>query len=716
MAGFRNSIEKDSRKRAKVTDAPLDFDSIDEFLIDMRKNYNAARTQDNHNELAGRDDAGFVIGVTQWDPDVERKRRAKNKPVLTFNRLMAFISQVVNNRLMNETEIRVFPDKSGTKEVAELREAIIRSIFKNSNADYARDEASKYQVIGGQGGYCLSIDYTSDDVFEQEMRIKDIADPYSIALDPLSSEPTGADAEWGFVADDLPTSLFKKRYPWARDNSFGSTLEYDSVIPWYGEETTRVVAYWRMVTEGYKILVMLQDGTTQDVTDMEEFQWRPYVAMKKDGTPYVRKVPKRFAQMYLCAGNDILEGPYNSPFSSIPIYRVSGWEVTDGRRRYRWGLTRFLKDPMRLHNYWRSVQAEMLIATPRNKWLTTQAAIKGHEAKWRMAATSDDPFLYYNDGEMAPVHIPPPSLDPALMSEAQQTTQDLRDISNIHEAAMGAPSNEVSGVAVRARQNVSDVGTFIYRDRLRMADERCARNINEGIPYYYDTVRTMAIIGRDNKQQIVTINSSEETDITLGRYGLTVSVGPSTVTKRQLAAEQMTSVMNAIGPAAEMYMDLFAEAQDFPQADEFAKRARYKLVQSGMIPPDELTPQEQQMLQGAQQAQNMQQQLTAANAQAEVQSKHASANLSLAKAQQAKAAAYKAILDAQARSEDVAGKNSERGFNSVMAALDQHASLQQEDRQFMLDATSKNQQPEPTWPGNQADRAAAQPNNGGEMQ
>jgi hypothetical protein len=171
---------------------------------------------------------------------------------------------------------------------------------------------------------------------------------------------------------------------------------------------------------------------------------------------------------------------------------------------------RFLKDPQRLHNYWRSTVAEQLVAAPRNKWLTTPDAVKGHEPKWRRAPVADDPFLYYNDGETAPVHIPPPGIDAALVNEAGMATQDLKDISNLHEAAMGMPSNEVSKVAIQQRQMVSDVGTYIYVDRRRMADQRCAKNIDELVPFIYDTKRTIAVIGRDDKTIMQTINDPSQ--------------------------------------------------------------------------------------------------------------------------------------------------------------------------------------------------------------
>lgn len=681
MAGYTDVIGLDPRA-AKRVKTPKGYDSDQSFLLEMRNRHTDGRSVDNHNELAGRDDAKFVIGQ-QWDPVVEKKRRAAFKPVLTVNRLVAFIAQVVNNRLMNETEIRVLPDKDGTKEIAELREGLIRSIYKNSSADLARDEALKYQVIGGQGAFCLAIDYANDDVFEQQINIKHIADPYAIVLDPLHTEPSGGDANWGFVEDDIPRKLFMQRWPWASVVSFSD--DFDSVVSnaWITEDTVRIVAYWQMVTEGFKFLALYEDGTVHDVTDKEEWEYINVTAKKKDGSPYVRKVPNRFARMYLCSGIDILEGPFDYPISSIPIYKVPGWEVSDGTQVYRWGLTRFLKDPQRLHNYWRSVLAEQLVAAPRNKWLTTAEAVKGHEAVWRASPNSDNPFLFYNDGETAPVHIPPPGIDAALLNEAGMATQDIRDVSNIHEASLGMQSNEVSGKAIQARQMVSDVGTFIYHDRLRLADERCAKNINELIPYIYDTQRMVTIIGRDNKAVMKVINDPTDpnSDICAGKYAVTVTVGPATVTKRALAAEQMMAFVNAVPQAAEKVMHLVAEAQDWPKAQEFARIFKMGLP-PGVIPEDELTPEMKAAQQQAGELAQAQAALEQKTAEADIAKKQADANLAVARASQAEAAAYKAVMDAQARMKDANSKVEDRDFRQVLDSLDQHNQIASEDRAF----------------------------------
>lgn len=692
MAGIRDNLaQQDFEPVNRSIRTPPGFDDEDGFLEDMRAKYEWGYGFNEHNIIAGKEDAKFTVG-NQWDPVVEQRRKDAKKPVLTFNRLVAFMAQLVGNRLMNETEIRVFPDKAGTKEIAIIREGLIRSIFKNSNADFARDEAGKYQVVCGEGYFSLAMEYSSDDVFEQEIKINAVVDPYSVVVDPLSIEPSGEDAQWGFIGDDIPQQEFKRRWPWAAEVGFLGEKRWNQSGFWLSEDTVRIVSYWRMVTEGTKTLALYQDGTVHDVTEMEEFEYFPFVETRSDGSPFTRDVPNRFAQLYICSGNNILEGPHDYPVSSIPIYRVPGWELNDGEKTHRWGLIRFLKDPQRLHNYWRSTVAEQLVAAPRNKWLTTPDAVKGHEAKWRRAPTSDDPFLYFNDGETVPQHIPPPGIDAALVNEAAISTQDMKDISNIHEAALGMPSNEVSKVAIQQRQMVSDVGSYIYADRRRIADRRCAKNINELISYIYDTKRTITVIGRDDKTEVRIINdpSDPNSDVTIGKYGLTVDIGPTSETKRTLANEQMMSFVNAMPQSAAVVMDLVAEAQDWPKSGEFAKRFKMQLP-IGTIPEDEMTPEMKAMQSQNAQVTQAQMERDAALQEADTQKKLADAANAEARARLAQAQAYKAIMDAQSRARDVASKDDDRDlkadaqeFDQIVGLVEDHNELQAEDRDFDL--------------------------------
>lgn len=665
---------------------PEGYDSHDAFLNEMRVQYDAGVSFDQFNIDAGREDAKFVAG-DQWDDWVEQRRRNLNKPVLTFNYLVAFVAQLVGNKLLNETEIKVFPDKGGTKEIAEIREGIIRFIYKNSSADLARDEAQKYQVIGGRGVFCLVAEYNDNDVFAQDLKLKQVQDPYSVVADPMSIDPTWGDANWIFVSEDVTAKEFKRRWPKAAPVDFGlNARTWDKWGYWAQEDVVRIVSYWRMVTEGTKVLALMEDGTQQDISEYEEFEY-PYLGIavnETTGEPYIREVPNTFAQLYVCSGNQILEGPFNYYCSSIPVFAVVGWQINDGERNNRFGLIRFMKDPIRLSNYFRSVQAEALVAAPRNKFLVDPNAVKGYEKQWRESPTSDDPFLPYHSDLPIPQPMPPPQIDQGLMAQLEMLRNDLREITNMHEASFGQQSNEVSGRALQQRQNMSDLGSMIYLDRQRMADERCATLLNELIPHYYDSRRIVTIMGADGKSAQVEINTArgnQQTDVTLGKYGITVTTGPATATKRQQAVESIMAFVNAAPETMGIVLDLLVEKMDWPGAEEVAARLRTQLP-PGMVPQDEMTPEQQQAQ--AQQAQiaQMQMQLAQAQQEADTQKTLAQAKQAEASAQSALASAYKAVMDANSRAKDVESKDAERDTYAVMDVLDQHNKLAHEDRSF----------------------------------
>jgi hypothetical protein len=663
--------EKTDLKARKRPAVPDGYESEEDFLKEMRELYDFAADADQHNREAALQDIEFTYGE-QWDQTVRNRREKARKPCLTINRLPAYVGQVVNNRLLNETEIRVYPDKGGTKPIAEVRQGIIKSIFKNSDADFARDEANKYQVIAGLGWFHMDVDYAADDVFEQDIKIKGVADPMSVLIDEMSVEPTGADAQHGWISDIIPIATFKKRYPWASQTDFPSTYTIRNV-EWFTAEGVRVVTYWRMVEKGMKTLALMTDGTTQEIDDdaLELMLSLGAIATRSDGSPYVREVPRRCARKYICSGANILEGPYDLPVSSLPIFKVPGWELRNGDKVYRWGLVRMMKDPQRLHNYQRSLRAEAMTAAPRNKWVATKDAVSGYEKDWRNSHLSDDPLLMFNAEGGEPKRIAPPPVDSALLLESEASSQDMRDVSNIHEATLGIKSNEVSGKALQERQAAADLGSYHYRDRMRMADERCAKLCNELIPTVYDTQRLIVVMGTDNKAVELVINdpSRPETDVTLGKYGVSVSTGPSTITKRALAAEQMMAFVNAVPESAAMVMDLVAEAQDWPVADQFAQRFRQNLP-AGMVPEDEMTPQMKAAQAQMQQKQQIAEQIGAAKEVAEIKKIEAQAVELLARAEHLQAQAAAELSNAKARQDDVAGKNLERDFSARLSVVE----------------------------------------------
>jgi len=651
----RNSkrSEKKARNVSKKKYIPDGFDTEQEFLENMRKGFSVDISADEGNRQAALEDSLFVAGE-QWDDTIKARRIREKKPVLTINRLPAFIGQLVGNRRMNETQIRVTPDVGGNKDVAHLRQGIIRSIEKTSRADRAYNNAFQNAAICGIGNFGLAVEYAFDDVFERDARIYEIPNPLAVVWDANSVEPTGADAERAYIIEEVDQADFEKVYK----NKETGDLEYDSGISqnigdgWYEEGKIRVVHYWQMEYEE-RTLVLMLNGDVVDVTDMRGSELREIfenmVLDEDTNEPYMRKTLRSKAVCHICTGNSILEGPIELPIKRLPVFRVPGWEIDTAYSRQRFGVVRFAKDPQRMHNYWRSVIVEKLMLTPKAPWVASDAAVEGREKEWRNAHLSNDTLLVYNGSAgQAPTRTAPAQVESALIQEAGMAAQDMKDVTNIHEASLGMTSNEVSGKAILARQKMGEIGSVIYLDNLDMAIEECGRVLNDLIPVLYDTPRVVKIIDVDEfgseQEKLAVINgeTEEEPDVTVGKYTVTVHTGPSQVTRRLEASEGMLNMVNAMPDLMQVAAPEIVEAQDWPGAGKIAKRLKAKL---GMTDPEDMTPEEQQAAAAAQEAQKRQEQMQEAAFMAELAEKQAKTAEANARAEKARAEVRKMVMD-----------------------------------------------------------------------
>lgn len=620
----RFSAKDLSRFMAEKKIKPPD-DYVDEwdFLSAMRRMFQLDIDADKQNREAALDDSRFFVGY-QWPDHLRQKRDRGRKPVLTFNRLVAFVAIVLGNRRLNETVIKIVPDNGGTKAVARVRQGLIRQIQKISKAEIAYNKANENQVICGIGNFQVHLDYCDDDVFDQDIKIAAIPNALAVIWDRQSVDPTGADAEHVFVVDTIPVDVFRDKY----SGKVASDVTTDTVLlgdlktnGWITTDTVRVVSYWRL-RRRKKTLALINTGEVHDITNANLDEIADTIVTRKDGSPVIRDVEMKYAEMYVASGASLLEGPYELPIPRVPVFRVPGWEINVGEEKHRWGLVRFLKDPMRLHNYWRSIIAEKLMQAPKQKWIASQESVAGREKEWRESHLSDDNLLVFNgEAGAPPTQAQPVQMEQALIAESVTNVQDIKDISNLHEANLGDQSNEVSGKAIVARQRVGELGTVIYLDNLNLAIEECGRVINYLIPLAYDGPRVIKILGPDDTEALQVINDPEHPesiDITLGKYSVSVTTGPSFVTKRIEAAESMLNLINAMPQVMSVAADKIVEAQDWPGADEIARRLRLQLP-PGLVDTKDMTPQQLQAQQQAAQVQAQQMQMQNATALAALQ-------------------------------------------------------------------------------------------------
>jgi hypothetical protein len=269
-----------------------------------------------------------------------------------------------------------------------------------------------------------------------------------------------------------------------------------------------------------------------------------------------------------------------------------------------------------------------------------------------------------------PERIQPPVASQAIQQGAINAANDMKEVLGIYDSNLGAKSNEQSGVAIKARDQQGDTGTFVYIDNMALAIQRTGVIINDLIPHVYDTQRQMRIIGNDGKRALKTINQAAMTggqtttvnDVTVGAYDVEIEQGPSYTTKREQARDGMTEFIRAVPAAAPLIGDLIAEVMDWPKAREIGERLQEMLPppikqkleqeeaereQASGKPPKPPSPQEQQQMAMAAQAKQKQEALQEQEIALKMAEQKAKTDKTEAEARKANAEADRAEIEAQ---------------------------------------------------------------------
>jgi hypothetical protein len=589
------TLPEEDVKKVSAKYAPEGFKDQEEYLADLRETYEMDLLGDDENRRAAMDDKRFVAGE-QWDPEVLQQR--KGLPNLIINTIPQFTAQLVGDWRENRNAVKVLPAESGDKDIADIRSDLIRSIETKSRADRVYDSAFESMVQCGDGGFRVGVQYTSEDVFDQDIVLQPIDDALSIVWDRLSIDPTGRDADHCFVDDLVPTKEFNRRWPDAKPSDLNNKYYKDLYgRGWIDTNTVKVTEHWRMI-ERKRLLGLYQDGSIHVIegSKIDEIESKHGKLVK------TRMAPCKYAQMHLVTGYQILAGPFEWKLSRLPIIRMSGRVVSVGDRRVRFGLVRFMKDNVRLRNFWRSVAAEQLGYAPKAQWIAPESAVDGREDAFRKAHLTRDPLLIYNDDATAPPErLNPPEIQAAILQEAALNAQDMKDVTGIHDASLGIKSNETSGRAIMARQREGDVASLTYYDNGNAAVLEAGDVMNQLISQIYDGTRIIRIIGEDESTKFVNINDPsdpESPNLAIGLYDVAITSGPSYTTRRLEAADAMMQAVQVYPEIMQIAGDLVVKAQDWPGAEELSERLQKT------IPPQFLSDKEKKEM--GQEAPNMQ--------------------------------------------------------------------------------------------------------------
>jgi len=640
-----------------------------ELLIKARKRAKVMMEADRENRKLGIADMKFLrVPGEQADPIVKNER-GDDRPMYEFNKLNVSAKSIINQMRENRPMGKVRAAEDSDVKTADIMEGLIRNIIANADFDTVTDYAAEYQVGAGLGAWRVTLKW-AEDSFNQVIDIDPLLNPFCLYADPACKDLLKRDADDWWYTDRISKSSYEARWP---DADVVNLTDYDfddADMHWEDEDQVRIGEYWYKEPYDRK-LRLLSDGSVIPEYDDEGKPITP-----PEGVTVRKERMQRCYKIWMCivSGSAILEGPVEWAGSQHPWVMVYGdYVVIDGKVYWN-GITRPGKDAQRAYNTSRTAAIETVALAPQDKPWMTPKQVAGLEGLLAESHKKNYPFNLYNPDPISPgppVRMGGPNIPAALVQEMQIASDDIKAVTGVYDASLGAKGNETSGKAINARKQQGEIANFNFQDNMGKGVKRTWEILVDLVPKVIDTEQAVRILGADGKESYETVNKKDPitgemiNDLGKGRFDTAITVGPSYATRRMEAAEAYTQMAGTDEGLMMSAGDLVYKAMDLPYAQEIAERRQallpppiQQLITQGKNLPPEVTMAMAQVQQAQQQVMQHGQLVQAA--QQELQQE-------MAKAGSDKAAAQLASANLKTQEAEFSIKQAE--LNQAMAEL-----------------------------------------------
>ena len=624
LRGQAEKEDKDDADHAKILDT-------------AKKRFSAARSVESTNRKEGLEDLKFLDNK-QWDQADAQARAAEGRPCITENRLPTFANQIKNDQRQNRPSIVISPmgDKASKKDAKILR-GMIRAIERDSAADVAYDTGFAGAVDNGWGYWRILTEYESETtVSNKVIVVAPLANPMNVYLDPARTL-FGIDAGWGFISEMVPRDEFKREHPEAQLTPWAETGIGDGEKDWLTDDEIRVAEYYYFDYDERERM-LLDNGHEGWEDELDDLLKRRIATGKLEVTA---RRTVQCKQLMWCKHTaiEVIEGPKKCDGHYIPIVECIGTAINVNGKVTKKGIVRDAKGPQRMLNYYSTLETENVALQPKAPWIMEEGQVEGHEDKWQMANRKSFSYLLYKGTNIAGKQAPPPQRQPfqgppaAILAAKQGTVEALKAVTGIRfDATMSEKMQDESGRAIRELTRNANLGAYHYIDNFGRALRNTGTILVDLIPPTYDTKRIVSILDEAGGEDRVMINPTMTTahaevmgrtpesdkdelikmfNPKVGRYQVTVTIGPSYATKRIEATESQMDFVKAMPAIGASVADLIAKNSDWEGAEEYATRLA-KTIPPNLLTPnrEDMSPQVQALIQSLQkQLQDMSQQM-----------------------------------------------------------------------------------------------------------
>lgn len=549
----------------------------------------------------------YSIAGAQWEGDLGDQ--FENKPRFEVNKIHLSVIRIINEYRNNRITVD-FASKEGMEDdkLADLCDGLYRADEEKSEADEAYDNAFEEAVGGGFGAWRLRTEYEDDEDPEDEKQricIEPIFDAdSSVFFDLQAKRQDKADAKRCFVL----TSMTKQAYmdEWGDDPDSWDKEITEREFDWTTDDVVFVAEYY--VVEEYRQAIHVWeflDGEEKRFTDAElEEQEDDLLAI---GGKQVRtkRVVKRRIHKYILSGGMVLEDCGYIAGNCIPIIPVYGkrWFVDNVERVM--GHVRLAKDAQRLKNMQLSKLGEISALSSVEKPMLTPEQIAGHQEMWREDNIKNYPYLLINpitdqngnETVAGPVaYTRSPQIPPAMAALLQITEDDINDLLGNQQDGEQVAGN-ISTETAMLVQNRLDMQTFIYMSNMAKAIKRCGEVwLSMAKDVFVEEGRVMRSVGPQGEMERVELlrpiveedgETEYENDLSKAKMEVTVTVGPSSSTKRAATVRALLAMKAATqDPETAAVIDAMImmnmEGEGITEVRDYF---RQRLIKMGVVKP-----------------------------------------------------------------------------------------------------------------------------------
>jgi hypothetical protein len=539
---------------------------------------------DGHSKYVAKADMceKFFAG-DQWRSADRARLEAVQRPVLTINKILSTISNVLGEQINNRSEISFRPRSGAPAETADVLSKVFKQISDNNQLDWKRSDMYADGIIGSRGFLDVRLDYSDNN--QGEVRISSI-NRKNVLID---SDADDYDPDnWSEVfttkwvtADDIAVLYSKADAELLRNRDNSSfPYGYDSIQmnrDRFGEERTaayntgydqsNVLRNIRVVERQYreldrqKFFLAPQTGDTRPIPDDFNPAQIAYF-VQNYGFQVITRLVRRIRWVVI-ADNVVLHddwSPYKH-FTIVPYFPYFRYGHTIG-------LVENLLGPQELLNKVTSQELHVVNTTANSGYKVKAGALANMTVSEleEKGAQTGLVIEVNGDPDKDIQKIAPNQVPQGLDRISYKAEESIKSISGISDSMQGMDRADVAAKAIQAKRQAGSTNLVKPMDNLVRTDFILARNILDLVQEHYTEPRLLTITHDQVTGESETFGINQPNpeappmegeeqpespyqeiinDLTLGEYDVVVSSVPRRETLEDSQFEQVMAMREA---------------------------------------------------------------------------------------------------------------------------------------------------------------------------